>query len=280
MCFLALLLADMLCKPQFVLTGEVRDTADVIQQDSIEFLFPDVMSGAHIFAFLFVGGAHEVVFYRIHGVRPIQYHGASTVQAVDQSREDILLGHVGSAPFMLADILYDLPSLLRNERFVRIFKAELLRFWTLNALLVLEGQGGGLQVDGVAQVGLILQNACDGVSGPVVWLSDIHSGQFHPMLLVIGIPRCGDFVFLELLCNLSRTLSRNAEVEDVLYHRSGLRVRYHVPFGICRVLHIPIAWAGGNSGASLRLDPNHRASLLAAVLGIEFVSIVLIKQGK
>ena len=58
---------------------------------------------------------------------------------------------------MLADILYDLPGLLRNECFVRILKAQLLRLGTLNALLVLEGQGGGLQVDGVTQVSLILR---------------------------------------------------------------------------------------------------------------------------
>ena len=54
-------------------------------------------------------------------------HGAAAVQAVDQPREDILLGHVGSAPFVLTDILYDLPGLLRNERLVRILKAELLQ---------------------------------------------------------------------------------------------------------------------------------------------------------
>ena len=40
---------------------------------------------------------------------------------------------------------------------MRILKAELLRLGTLNALLVLEGQGGGLQVDGVTQVSLILR---------------------------------------------------------------------------------------------------------------------------
>lgn len=271
LCLLALLLADMLRKPQLILTSEVRDTAYVIQQDSIEFLFPDVMSGADVFAFLLVGGAHKVVFHRIHGVRPVQYHGASTVQAVDQSRKDILLSHIGSAPFVLADILYDLPGLLCNQCLVRILKAELLSLRTLNALLVFEGQGGGFQVDGVTQVSLILQNASDGVGGPVVWLSDVYSGQFHPMLLVVGISRRGNSVFLELLCNLGRTLSRNAEVKDVPHYRSSLRIRHHVSFGICRVLHISIAGSGGHSGASLSLETNHRASLLAAVFGIELV---------
>ena len=44
-----------------------------------------------------------------------------------------------------------------------------------------------------------------------------------------------------------------------------------MPFGICRVLHIPIAGSGGNPGASLSLKANHGAALLAAVFGIELV---------
>ena len=101
---LALLLADMLRKPQLILTSEVRNTADIIQQDGTELLFPDVMTGADLLTFFLIGGAHEVVFHRIHGVRPVQYHGAAAVQAIDQPGEDILLGHVGSAPLMLADV--------------------------------------------------------------------------------------------------------------------------------------------------------------------------------
>ena len=106
---LALLLADILCKPQLILTSEVRNTADIIQQDGTELLFPDVMTGADLLTFFLIGGAHEVVFHRIHGVRPVQYHGASAVQAVNQPREDILLGHVCSAPFVLTDMMRDLP---------------------------------------------------------------------------------------------------------------------------------------------------------------------------
>lgn len=104
---------------------------------------------------------------------------------------------------MLADILYNLPGLLRNECFVRILKVEFLRLGTLNEFLVLEGQSGGFQVD---QVSFILQNVSNGVDESVVWLSDLHSGQLHPMRLVVGISRRGNFVFLELLCNLDRPL--------------------------------------------------------------------------
>ena len=123
----------------------------------------------------------------------------------------------------------------------------------------------------MTQVSLILQNASDGVGGPVVWLGDIHSGQLYSVLLVVGISRRGDFIFLELFCDLGRTLSGNAEVKDVPYYRSSLRIRHHVSFGICRVLHIPIAGSGGHSGTSLSLETNHRASLLAAVFSIELV---------
>ena len=62
---------------------------------------------------------------------------------------------------MLADILYDLPGLSRNKRLMRILKAELRSLRTFNALLVLEGQSGGFQIDGVTQVSLILQNASE-----------------------------------------------------------------------------------------------------------------------
>ena len=44
-----------------------------------------------------------------------------------------------------------------------------------------------------------------------------------------------------------------------------------MPFGICRVFHIPIAGTGGDSGTSLSLETNHGASLFAAVLVIELV---------
>ena len=80
-----------------------------------------------------------------------------------------------------------------------------------------------------------------------------------------------DFIFLELLCDLGRTLSRNAEIKDVPHYRSSFRIRHHVSFGICRVLYIPIAGSRGHSGTSLSLETNHRASLLAAVFGIELV---------
>ena len=201
----------------------------------------------------------------------MQYHRAAAVQAVDQSREDSLLCHVCSATLVLADILYDLPSLLTDECFVGIFEAELLRLRTLNALLVLEGQRGGLQVDGVAQISFVLQDTSHGVCRPVVRLGDIHSGQLYAILLVVEITRRRNLVFFELLCDLGRTLSGNTEVEDIPYHRSCFQVRYHMPFGVCRVLHIPIAGTGGNSGTSLGLETNYGATLLAAVLGIEFV---------
>lgn len=271
LCLLALLFSDMLRKKQLILTSKVRDMAYVIQQVSIEFLFPDVMRGADVFAFLLVVEAHKVVFHRIHGVRPVQYHGASAVQAVDQSRKDILLSHIGSAPFVLADILYDLPGLLCNQCLWCILKAELLSIRTLNALLILEGQGGGLQIDGAAQISLILQNASDSVGEPVVRLGDVHSGQLYSVLLVVGISGRGDFIFLELHCGLGRILPRNAEVKDLPHHRNSLRIRYHVPFGICRFLYIPIARRGVGSGTSLSLEMNHKAPLLAAVFCIELV---------
>lgn len=47
LCFLALFLSDALRKAQFVLAGEVCDAADVIQNDGVEFLFPDVVTGAY-----------------------------------------------------------------------------------------------------------------------------------------------------------------------------------------------------------------------------------------
>ena len=102
------------------------DAADVIQKDGIEFLLPNVVAGADVLAFLLVGGTHEIVLHRIHGVRPVQHHRAAAVHTVDQSREDILFCHVRSAPFVLSDVLHDLPGLLRNQCFMGVLEAELL----------------------------------------------------------------------------------------------------------------------------------------------------------
>ena len=74
-----------------------------------------------------------------------------------------------------------------------------------------------------------------------------------------------------MLCNLGRSLSGNTEVEDIPHHRSGFRIRHHVPLRICRVFHISVAGSGCDSGARFSFEPNHGAALLTAVLCVELV---------
>lgn len=46
--FLALFLTDVFRESQFILTGKVGDAADVIQSGGVEFLLPDIVTGADI----------------------------------------------------------------------------------------------------------------------------------------------------------------------------------------------------------------------------------------
>ena len=62
---------------------EVRHPPQVIQYDSIQIGFRDMVSRAGILASLAVGGAAEVVPFRLHLTRAAQHHVPAAVSAVD-----------------------------------------------------------------------------------------------------------------------------------------------------------------------------------------------------
>ena len=89
-------------------------------------------------------------------MRPVEYHCFSAVNTANQTGEHILFRHVCPAPFVLSDVLYDVPGFLIHQRLMGIFKAKLLGGGTLDPLLIFVGYCGGLQTDGMPQVDLIL----------------------------------------------------------------------------------------------------------------------------
>ncbi len=105
-----------------------------------------LLQGIHLLAeflillllLFFVGGAYEVILHSIHRVCPMQYYGAAVVHVTDQYREDILLCHVRLEPLVLADVLYNLPCLLVDKRFIGVFDAHLLCFQMVDSFFIFE----------------------------------------------------------------------------------------------------------------------------------------------
>ena len=157
--FLALLYTDVLGEAKLVLPCEVGDPANIVQQHRRQFHLADIVSRANLFALFLIGGAHEIVFDRIHCVRPVEHHRPAAVGTVHQTGEHILLRKVGSAPFVLTDVLHDFPGLLVHQRLVGVLKAKLLRQRPFDSSLVFVGDRRGTQIDCVPEVGFIFQNA-------------------------------------------------------------------------------------------------------------------------
>ena len=229
------------------------------------------MPRADIFAFLLVGGTHEVVLYRIHGMCPMQNHGAAAVRTVDKPRKDILFCHICSAALMLADVLDDIPCLLVNECFVGVLEPKLFGFRTLDLFLVLEGNRGGFQIDGMPKVRFIFQDVYDSSRYPCVRIGDLIAADDHTVLAVVECRRCRHFLCFQPLGDLSRAVTFHAEAEDILGDGCGFFIRDNVQLGICRVFLIAEGWTGRDSGSGFRFQPDHAPAFLAAVLGIELV---------
>ena len=119
---LALLYADILGEAKLVLPCEVGDPANIVQQHRRHLYLSDIMSRANFLALFLVGGAHEVVLDRIHRVRPVEHHRSAAVGTVHQTGEHILLCKLGPAPFVLSDVLHDLPGLLVHQRLVGVLE--------------------------------------------------------------------------------------------------------------------------------------------------------------
>ena len=63
-----------------------------------------------------------MILFRLHGVRPVQYHGLTAVRTIHQSREHILLIHIRAAALMRSHLLYDIPGFLIHQLFMSILK--------------------------------------------------------------------------------------------------------------------------------------------------------------
>ena len=132
---------------------EVRHPPQVIQYDSIQVGFRDMVSRAGILASLAVGGAAEVVLFQLHLTRAAQHHVPATVGAVDQSGEQSRRIHVlGRTAFVFPNALYRVPRLLVNDGLMGVLHQHLFLRRTVEYLLVLVGQGTALHIQRVTKV--------------------------------------------------------------------------------------------------------------------------------
>ena len=131
----------------------MRHPPQVIQYDSIQVGFRDVVGCAGVLATLAVGGAAEVVLLRLHFPRAAQYHVPAAVSAVDQSGEQSRRIHVlGRTAFVFPNALHRVPRLLVNDGLMGVLHQHLFLRRTVEYLLVLVGQGTALHIQRVTKV--------------------------------------------------------------------------------------------------------------------------------
>ena len=114
----------------------------------------------------------------------VEHHGTPAVGAHHQPGILVLLVHLGRPPFVLAYLLDDIPDFPAHQGGVGVFQHHALFSGMFNFPLVLVGTGAVPEVDGVAQVNLILQHVGHGAAGPVIGVFCVQTGVRDPVPLI------------------------------------------------------------------------------------------------
>ena len=168
--------ADVCGKLLGVLPGHCCHPPQILQNHVIQHTLPDIVGGAEG-AVLLVSPAGEVVVGPAHGMGTVEYHGTPAVGAHHQPGVLVLLVHLGRSPFVLAYPLDDIPDLTAHQGGVGIFQHHALFSGMFNFPLVLVGTGAVPEVNGVAQVNLILQHVGNRTVGPPIGIIQIQTAM-------------------------------------------------------------------------------------------------------
>ena len=154
-----------------------------------------------------------------------------------------------------------------------IWENRLLFNRIFSLLLVPNGVGVGLEVDGAACVFPAFQNPDNCAVTPAIWVLRFLIGAFDPLQDFVG-SRCQYFVRFQLVCNLLRTSALHAHGENTPHHIGGNRVDLPAS-GIVRVFQIAVWNIGCQRNTALTLRLFDSADLAAGIPRIKLVEPVL-----
>lgn len=141
-------------------------------------------------------------------------------------------------------------------------------------LLVPNGVGVGLEVDGATCVFPAFQNPDNCAVTPAIRVLRFLIGAFDPLQGFVG-SRCQYFVRFQLVCNLLWTSALHAHGENTPHHIGGNRVDLPAS-GIVRVFQIVVGNIGCQRNAAFTLCLIDSADFAAGISRIKLVAPVLI----
>ena len=178
------------------------------------------------------------------------------------------------ALFVLPHLLHDLPLLLRDERWVRVFYQTLFALWPLHDRLVLVGDGCPPQPDRVSKIHDVAENIADCCFRPRARAQHVTPLMRFSGFLKVVICRCQNVLICQDPRDLTRTFPGSTEGEylphDLCRFRVGLEIVF-CSFGF----PVPIGWTSSEPFAALGLQLFHGANLPTRVLCVEFVRPVV-----
>ena len=140
-----------------ILSGKGGHIPDALQYNLVEHSLPDIVGGAVCLPAL-VTAAHEVVLFPAHGIGTVEIELGAALAAVEISCVFVYLPLL-VRPFATLEMpLYHFEHLSAHYGFVGILKNQHILRTVFQPPFQLVGFGIGLEVDRVADVGLVFQH--------------------------------------------------------------------------------------------------------------------------
>lgn len=219
-----------------------------------------------------VVGTYKVILPLLKVIGGAVPHFRSTISAIDHTGKQAALARLCPAVTLLSNFLHLVKDLLLNDRWVGVVENRLFFNGRFPLLLVPDGIGVGLEIEGASRVFPPFQNVNDRVGVPMVGISGFRTWSLDADLPLI----CGgiqNLFLLQELGDLHRPPALHAQLEDTLHYHCRRFV--HDPF--CFVLRV-FAIAKGNIGsqryATLTFCFLHSPDFAAGVLGEKLVKPV------
>ena len=219
-----------------------------------------------------VVGAYKVILPLLKVIGGAVPHFCSAVGTVNHAGKQTALARFRPAVTLLPDLLSLVKDFLLDDCRMGVVENRLFVERRFPLLLVPDGIGVGLEIDGAARVFPPFQDVDNGVGIPMVGISGFRTWSLDADLPLI----CGgiqNLFLLQELGDLHRPPALHAQLEDTLHYHCRRFV--HDPF--CFVLRV-FAIAKGNIGcqryATLTLCFLHSPDFAAGVLGEKLVKPV------
>ncbi len=248
------------------------DLLNVLPDDLFQYNSTDIMSAALVLVGT-MGGADEEVLplFKIAGGGVVELLLA--VVAEHQAGKHIALSRCRSAVPLLPNLLHLIKDFQRDDCRVGVIENLAILHWIFPLLLVPDGVGIGLEIDGAAGVLHVFEDVSNGAFVPAILILRSLMRCFSPLPLFIGGGVQHLFLFQQS-GDLARPFSLHAECKNPPHHLCRFLVNH--PFlRIVRVTLIAVGNVGGQALSTLSLCLVDGTDFAAGVFGIPLVEPVL-----